>query len=87
MELYNYMEDVVKSALEELFSQKKDICKCDKCKFDIAAMALNKLHPKYVVTEKGRVYTKLSELGLQSKTDILKELVKAMNIVQKKPQH
>lgn len=87
MELHNYMEDVVMLALEELFSQKEDICKCEKCKFDIATMALNKLPPRYVVTKKGRVYTKLSELELQNKADILKELVKAINIVQKKPQH
>jgi competence protein ComFB len=51
------------------------------------ALVLNKLPSKYVVTLKGRVYTKLSELELQRKADIVKELTKAIEIVKNNPQH
>jgi competence protein ComFB len=81
------MEDIVLDALEELLSERNDICKCEKCKFDITAITLNRLPSKYVVTPRGRVYTKLSELELQKRTDIIKELTKAIEIVKNNPQH
>ncbi len=87
MELHNYMEDAVKENLERLLSERDDLCKCEKCKLDIMALALNKLPSKYVVTSKGRIYTRLSELELQRKADIVKELTKAIEIVKNNPQH
>jgi competence protein ComFB len=87
MELHNYMEDAVRENLERLLSERDDICKCEKCKLDIMALVLNKLPSKYVVTLKGRVYTKLSQLELQRKADIVKELTKAIEIVKNNPQH
>lgn len=87
MEIHNYMEDLVEDILENLLSKRDDVCNCKKCKSDIAALALNKLPCKYVVTQKGRVYTKLAELELQLRIDIVKELVKAMERVKSSPQH
>ncbi|MDD5668886.1 MAG: late competence development ComFB family protein [Candidatus Omnitrophica bacterium] len=49
--------------------------------------ALNRLPPNYVVTEKGRLYTKLSEQGIQFKADVVKELTKAIQRVSKNPMH
>jgi competence protein ComFB len=87
MELHNYMEDIIENVLSTILEQKQDICKCEKCKLDVVALALNKLPSKYVVTDKGRVYTKLTELELQFKADVVKEVTKAINIVKSKPQH
>lgn len=87
MEIHNYMEDMVAEILENLLSERNDLCRCKKCKQDMIALTLNKLPCKYIVTEKGRLYTKLTELELQLKVDIIKELIKAMNIVKANPQH
>ncbi len=87
MELHNYMEDIVKSILEKILAEREDVCKCEKCKLDMMALALNRLPPKYVVTQKGRIYTKLSELELQLKADVTKEVTKAIEIVKNNPQH
>jgi competence protein ComFB len=82
----NYMEDLVSDMLEQVL---KDItvCKCDKCKYDITAIALNSLPPKYVVTRKGELYTKLASLAQQSDVDIISAITKASVIVSRNPRH
>jgi competence protein ComFB len=87
MKLYNYMEDVVKDTLEDLLSQKEDICKCQKCKFDMMAWALNRLPPKYIVSDKGRIFTKLQGVEVQFRADVVRELTKAISHISKSPQH
>jgi competence protein ComFB len=81
------MEDVVGFFLDEMLGRMDGVCRCNKCRSDILAIALNKLPAKYVVTEKGRVYAKLAELESQFKADVFKDLTKAVGIVKKRPQH
>jgi competence protein ComFB len=81
------MEDIVRDTLENLISGREDICKCPKCKLDIVAWALNRLPPKYVVTDKGRMYTKLKEQEIQFRADVVQELTKAISRISKGPQH
>jgi len=80
------MEDIVLNNLN-LLLEKEDMCKCEKCRLDIMALALNRLPSKYVVTQKGHVYAKLAELELQLKADVIRELTRAIEIVKKNPQH
>ncbi|MFH1338549.1 MAG: late competence development ComFB family protein [Candidatus Omnitrophota bacterium] len=87
MKIYNYMEDTVRDTLESLISEREDICKCPKCKLDIMAWALNRLPSKYVVTDKGRMYTKLKEQEIQFRADVVQELTKAISHINKGPQH
>lgn len=87
MKIVNYMEDMVKEHLDELLSKRDDICKCQKCKFDMMVWALNRLPPKYVITAKGRIYTKLAEQAIQFKADVVRELAKAIIKVSKNIQH
>lgn len=87
MKVYNYMEDIVRDTLEELLSKKEDICKCEKCKFDIMAWALNRLPPKYIVSDRGRIFTKLQEVEVQFRADVVRELTKAISHISKNPQH
>ena len=88
MELKNYMEDIVVEKLDEILKNKeKDVCRCDRCRADMAALALNGLPSKYVVTSQGYVYTKLDQLGIQSKTDVIVLLEKAIKIVSNNPRH
>lgn len=87
MELKNLMEDEVKHSIDQLLLERKDICDCPKCKIDIAAIALNNLKPRYVVTEKGRLYGKMDTLDQQFGVDVTKEVMKAIEIANKKPHH
>ena len=87
MGILNYMEDVVKEELERLLAERDDLCKCYKCKLDMMIAALNKLPPKYVITEKGRLFTKLKEQEAQFKVDVVKELTKAIMLVSRNPKH
>ena len=87
MKIQNYMEDVVADELEWLCAERDDVCKCNKCKLDIMVWALNRLSPKYVITDRGRFYTKLKEQEIQFKADVVKELTKAIDFVSKHPHH
>jgi competence protein ComFB len=81
------MEDVVQDELELLLSERDNICKCQKCKYDMMVMALNKLPPQYVITNRGRLYTKLTEQEAQFKADVVKELTRSILKVSRNPQH
>jgi len=82
----NYMEDCVIDQVEEIMKG-MEACTCDKCKMDVAAIALNALPPKYVVTRKGQLYTKLSVLQHQFNVDIISAITKAIVLVSERPRH
>ena len=87
MQIQNYMEDVVQDELELLLDERDNICKCQKCKLDMMVWTLNRLPPKYVITNKGRLYTKLKEQEIQFRADVVKELTKAISYIGAHPQH
>ncbi len=87
MKIYNYMEDVVKDELDKSLADITDICKCQKCKFDMMVWALNRLPAKYVLSDKGRLYTKLTEQETQFRADVVRELTKAILHVGRNPRH
>ncbi len=85
-QIKNYMEEIV-------FNQMKDVleditmCTCEKCLLDIAAIALNDLPPKYIVTDKGELYSKINTLGQQFEVDIVSAITKAAVLVKRRPRH
>lgn len=87
MQLVNFMEEAVKRVLEDLL--KEDTHQSyqfdEKIKLDIMAFTLNHLPPRYVVSEKGHLYTRVDELRQQFKTDIIVELTRAINQVKANP--
>ena len=85
-ELRNYMEVCISDTLDDVM-KRTEICRCENCRFDIMAIALNSLPPKYVVTHKGQIYTKLSMLHQQVDADVIREIIKAVQIVKKNPRH
>jgi len=88
MRLRNYMEDAVRSILENMLEKKSYTgCKCSRCRLDIMAYALNQLPPKYVVTRKGETFTRISELASQFETDVVVALSKAIRQVGKNLRH
>lgn len=83
MRLINVAEIVVFDLLDKIISQ-KDICKCDRCKLDIAAIALNNMPPNYMVSTEGRVRRSINS---QLKVDIGREIESAIEIVAARPHH
>ena len=82
----NYMEDCVEDMLDMTLHD-LNCCNCEKCRYDITAIALNSLPPKYVVTQKGQLYAKLTALQHQFDVDIIAAITKAAVIVNRNPRH
>lgn len=87
MEFKNYMEVIVEKKMDEVLEQYPDCCTCDICRRDIAVIALNNLHPRYVSTEKGKLFARIQEMNLQSEVEVLRQLMKAVEIVSAHPHH
>ena len=86
LEINNYMEVCVLDSLESVLDS-LNACRCDNCAHDILAIALNTLPPKYVVTKKGELYTKLSHLKTQFEVDTIAAIAQASAIVSRNPRH
>ncbi|GFN21743.1 MAG: late competence development ComFB family protein [Thermoanaerobacteraceae bacterium] len=85
--LKNYMENCVWELLDEVLAKDPDACRCEICRHDIAALALNRLPPRYVVRDEGAVYTKLCMLEAQYRADIYAALTEALMQVKANPRH
>ena len=79
----NLMEHLVADKLDGAF-KKFNCCKCDKCRKDVAALALNKLPPKYVVTESERIAGLVKEMSGQ---EVSTAIVQAILAVRAHPRH
>lgn len=86
MILKNYMEEIVFSLIDDVLKD-IDVCKCEKCKMDIIAIALNNLPTKYVVTERGELYSKVNILKLQVGVDVITAITRAAMMVKERPHH
>jgi len=87
MLLRNITQDIVFEKLEDVFRLFPDVCTCTRCRLDIAALALNQLPPRYVVTDIGAVYSKVSVLESQIRADTVQALTRAIETVRKVPRH
>ena len=86
MRLVNLLEDVVLNAIAD--AEKNNVlCPCPRCRMDAAAIALNLLQPRYVVTEKGSSYARAELLELQRDIDVINTVVDAVKKVQECPHH
>lgn len=85
--LKNYTEVFIDNELPGILGSYENICKCPMCIEDIKALALNQLKPLYMVTEKGSMFLKLNELETQFKTDVTAQIVRAIEIVSRRPRH
>jgi len=87
MQLVNFMEEAARRVLEEM--QQEGTAGAgeltEKARMDVLAYALNRLPAKYVVTEKGHLYSRVHELQQQFRTDILVELTKAITFIKANP--
>ena len=86
MELKNYMEVVVRDVVEQEL-KKIDVkwVTDERRKLDVMAIILNRLPARYVVTGKGWIMTKIKETEVQFQADILREMVRAVKVVEDNP--
>jgi competence protein ComFB len=86
--LKNFSEVEVNKLLDEILNRYDNICKCQKCRLDIKAVALNSLSSKYIVSEQGEIYTTaLTEINKQETINVTTAIIKAIEIVSKNPKH
>lgn len=79
----NLVEQMVSERLDEVF-EKFNCCRCDKCRQDVAALALNAVPPQYVVAEPEEIPGLLAKASAK---EIPGALVKAILQVKSNPQH
>lgn len=82
----NISEDLVDIYLDSCI-RSSNICKCDRCRADIRALALNAMPPHYVVTDLGDAYVRLDAMSTQSQADIIATIASAINVVKDSPRH
>lgn len=83
--IHNVMESLVMEKLD-ITLQKMNCCKCDRCRDDIVALALNGLKPMYIVATKEEIENKkqeFSKFGLEVTTAVLKAVLS----VRRNPRH
>ncbi len=85
-QIKNYMEEIVYNQMKDILGD-INMCKCEKCLMDIAAIALNDLPSKYIVTEKGELYSKINALSQQFEVDVVAAVTKAAVLVKRRPRH
>lgn len=87
MEVKNCMEKFVIDNIDGVLGKYPGVCGCEKCRRDICILALNHLPPKYVATDKGDTYTRLTLCTQEHMMAIVQELAKAIEIVSHNPRH
>lgn len=81
--LVNLMENLVVERLDQAF-EKFNCCKCDKCRKDVAAVALNNLSPHYVVVDPDAIEASLADCPTK---EISAAIIKAILKVKSNPRH
>lgn len=82
--LTNLMEETVLHKIEQLWPQ-TDYCKCDKCRLDIAAYALNRLPARYVQSFEGAMLHKFETSTTQTDIEITAVVYKAIQRIGEDP--
>ena len=81
--LINVMEHLVIEKLNDVFSKFR-CCRCDKCKKDVVAIALNNLPPRYILSDPAEIDSVISKYRSQ---DVNSALIKAILQVKTHPRH
>lgn len=83
---HNLMEDVVLRYADASIATGGG-CACPLCKADVIAYTLNRLPPRYICTETGRMMVELSSYDIQFRADVLAVLGEAVKLVRSHPRH
>lgn len=83
-QLHNVSEDLVDMFLEDCMKT-VDMCRCERCRTDVRAYALNHFSPHYVVTDMGDALTRAMSLSNQFQADIITAIMQGIMIVKGNP--
>jgi len=87
MNAHNIMEEIVKNHLDEIMESRPELCKCNKCIDAIMIRVLSILPAKYITTDSGAMYALIDQVKVEQSSEILKELMKALEYLQEHPLH
>lgn len=82
----NYMEDVVLK-LADQYIKETGMCKCEKCRMDVMALALNQLPAAYFVTRTGELFEAVDAVYLQNQINAKVAVMRAIHTVRANPRH
>lgn len=82
----NVMEEIVEKELEKCIDS-LGVCKCRQCRKDILTLSLNRLKPRYVSTEKGRLLSVIDQMSYDYVPEMLRAITESAEIVKKNPRH
>ena len=83
--LQEFLHTLLKPSLQSLNYLDQQGSDLTSVLLDIMAIILNRLPARYVVTGKGWIMTKIKETEVQFQADILREMVRAIEIVKTNP--
>jgi competence protein ComFB len=85
MSYRNLMEDITRTAVEEVLKKDNEVSQINSNADDIAAYVLNRVPPRYVTSERGILHGKLqARLATQQKTDIFMLIYEAIEVIKKR---
>jgi len=87
MNVINTMEPIIQSLFTEYIKQSPLACNCERCQVDVKVIALNRLPARYVSSLRGEVFMKTQLLNPQLRSDVMRELAHAAEIVANNPHH
>lgn len=82
--IQNVSEDMIDMFLEDCLNA-TDMCRCDRCRADVKAYALNAFPPHYVVTDFGDALTRAMALSNQFQADIITAIMQGVMVVKNSP--
>lgn len=84
----NIMEPIVSHMFEDHYVKTGILkCDCEKCQLDILSLTLNHVPPHYTSSQAGEAYVKALYQEPQLQSDILRELTKAVQVIEERPNH
>ena len=84
----NVMQEIVFDKVRASINKDEDMCKCEKCYYDVCAIVLNALAPRYATSSKGAVISRAdSSMNVSAASIISVEVIKAINLVKTRPAH
>jgi len=85
--IYNIMENEVVEEVKSMTARDVGVCKCEQCMYNISAIALNNLKPRYATTHKGELFARVGQISMTEKTQIKVEVARAIEVVKSKKMH
>ena len=82
----NIMEEIMEKELDKCI-ETLGLCKCARCRQDVLTLSLNKIRPRYVSTEKGRLLAVVDQMSYDYIPDMLRAITESAEIVKKNPHH